>query len=57
MPESVGSIPDDIRYPKDFPHYDTSLHDNPNFRQNLTAWASKTEKVNEHYNKLQVMYL
>ena len=49
MPESGGnaktSIPDDIRHLKDFPHYDTSLHDSPKFRQHLNAWASKTEKV------------
>lgn len=51
MPESAGTakadIPEDIKHLKNFPHYDASLHDNPKFRQNLSSWANKTEKVRE----------
>lgn len=58
MPELVGSdgmtssIPDDIRFLKNFPHYDTSLHDTPRFRQHLSAWANKTEKASLQRNHL-----
>lgn len=49
MPESAGTakadIPEDIKHLKNFPHYDASLHDNPKFRQNLSSWANKTEKL------------
>lgn len=38
-------IPDDIRNLKDFPCYDESFQDGPRFRQNLSSWAGKTEKV------------
>lgn len=54
MPESgdkpageggMEDIPEDVRHLKDFPSYDSSLLDGPQFRQKLHTWASKTEKV------------
>ena len=47
MPGSTSGseIPDDIRFLKDFPRYDESFQDSPRFRQNLSTWAGKTEKV------------
>jgi hypothetical protein len=45
MQSEVDKIPDDILHLKDFPYYDSSLQDNPQFRQNLTTWANKTEKL------------
>lgn len=39
------SIPLDIRELQDFPSFNTSFQDGPNFRQNLHFWAQKTEKV------------
>lgn len=38
-------IPDDLRHLKDFPSFDASFQDKPTFRQNLTHWAAKTDKV------------
>eukprot|EP00731_Ephydatia_muelleri_P027972 Em0019g845a len=39
------SIPLDIRELQDFPSFNTSFQDGPNFRQNLHFWAQKTEKL------------
>ena len=38
-------IPEDLRHLKDFPSFDASFQDKPNFRQNLSHWALKTDKV------------
>lgn len=38
-------IPEDLRHLEDFPTYDTTFQDGPRFRQNLSQWALKTEKV------------
>ena len=41
----AAQVPEDLRTLKDFPVYDASFQDGPCFRQNLTHWAIKTEKV------------
>ncbi len=38
-------IPAELRHLKDFPAYDASFQDGPNFRQNLSHWALRTDKV------------
>lgn len=43
--EGFEDVPDDIRHMKDFPSYDASLEDTPQFRQKLLVWSNKTEKV------------
>lgn len=40
-------IPAELRHLKDFPAYDASFQDGPNFRQNLSHWALRTDKVRE----------
>ena len=42
-------VPDDVRDLKDFPCYDESFQDGPRFRQNLSSWAGRTEKVCDWY--------
>lgn len=39
------TIPLDIRELQDFPLFNTSFQDGPNFRQNLNLWAQKTERL------------
>ncbi len=39
------TIPEDLRHLRDFPTFDSSFQDKPNFRQNLSHWAAKTDKV------------
>lgn len=39
------AIPEDLRHLKDFPAYDATFQDGPKFRQNLSHWALKTDKV------------
>lgn len=41
----MEAIPEDLRHLKDFPTFDSSFQDKPNFRQNLQHWAQKTDKV------------
>ena len=43
--EITGSFPADVRTLKDFPCYDSSLQDGPQFRQRVHTWANRTEKV------------
>ena len=38
-------IPEDLRHLIDFPTYDASFQDGPKFRQCLSHWALKTDKV------------
>jgi len=39
-------VSNNLRNLKDFPAYDASFQDGPKFRQNLSHWALRTEKVN-----------
>lgn len=41
----MEAIPEDLRHLKDFPAFDSSFQDKPNFRQHLLHWALKTDKV------------
>lgn len=41
----AAQVPEDLRTLKDFPVYDASFQDGPCFRQNLSHWSLKTEKV------------
>lgn len=43
--ETVADIPQDLRRLTDFPVYDTTFTDGPKFRQQLTHWSTKTDKV------------
>ena len=41
----MEDIPEDLRELKDFPVFNSMFQDGPKFRQNLTLWAFKTDKV------------
>ena len=41
----VETIPEDLRHLRDFPTFDSTFQDKPTFRQNLSHWALKTDKV------------
>jgi len=45
MATDVDSIQSDSKLLEDFPVFDTSLDDDPNFRRQLNKWSLKTEKV------------
>jgi hypothetical protein len=39
------AIPEDLRNLRDFPQYDATFQDHPQFRQRLEQWAGKTKKL------------
>lgn len=41
----MTAIPEDLKHLQDFPQYDASFQDHPQFRQRLEQWADRTEKV------------
>lgn len=43
--ETLAEIPQDLRELADFPVYDTTFTDGPKFRQQLSHWSTKTDKV------------
>lgn len=45
-------VPTELRQLKDFPAYDASFQDGPNFRQNLSQWALRTEKLANTFTSL-----
>lgn len=41
----MAAIPEDLKHLQDFPQYDATFQDHPQFRQRLDQWADRTEKV------------
>ena len=41
----MATIPEDLQNLRDFPQYDATFQDHPQFRQRLETWADKTKKV------------
>lgn len=50
----MEAIPEDLLHLKDFPMFDATFQDKPNFRQNLSHWAQKTDKVSSLLQELAV---
>ena len=43
--EMAATIPEDLQNLRDFPQYDATFQDHPQFRQSLENWADKTKRV------------
>ena len=43
--EEMATIPEDLQNLCDFPQYDATFQDHPQFRRSLEAWADKTKNV------------
>lgn len=41
----MTAIPEDLKHLQDFPQYDATFQDHPQFRKRLEQWADKTEQV------------
>ena len=43
--EAMTEVPEDLRHLREFPQYDATFQDHPQFRENLERWADRTDKV------------
>jgi hypothetical protein len=43
--EEMATIPEDLQNLRDFPQYDATFQDHPQFRRRLEAWADKTKNL------------
>lgn len=41
----MATIPEDLQHLRDFPQYDATFQDHPQFRLKLEHWAGRTDKV------------